>query len=401
MPTKRILEKPKRRTLDSGKGLILRSIRAFEMISRVELSRVVEFNRSTISQLVNPLIESGLIEESVQIGTGMGRPPVLLSLRKGKDSFIGLNLGVNHSQIGVTGFDPDYSDIEEFVTPKDPKDACTLLAEKIAERLPALEEEKLRSICITVPGPVDKNRRTLVVAPHLGWKSVDVADLIERHPVIKESGVSVVIENNASASAIFETRRMLAVDKSLTDYIVVRSGTGVGVGIIRRGDAFRGYGSGQGFAGEFGHMTIAAGGRDCVCGNKGCWETYASAPAALRLYKEILPEETKHELRFSEIAALANSGDRQAISTLEKMGDYLGIGIANTMLGVGIPNVIVSGRLTYGWKHMSKNLNEAIERSMAGKLSGWSIKRGARSGGSVGGALEVAVNDYFSRVDMK
>jgi glucokinase len=143
-------------------------------------------------------------------------------------------------------------------------------------------------------------------------------------------------------------------------------------------------------------MTIVAGGKSCVCGNRGCWEKYASAASAASLYlgdRPLRPHETMP--RFVEITAKAENGDIRSKKTLEKIGDYLGIGIANVIMGVGIPRVIISGRLVHGWQFIEKPLREAIERSVVGKFDGWSIEAGEPEGAALGGVLEVAVEEYL------
>ncbi|MDQ3634892.1 MAG: hypothetical protein M3405_10370 [Acidobacteriota bacterium] len=64
-------------------------------------------------------------------------------------------------------------------------------------------------------------------------------------------------------------------------------------------------------------------------------------------------------------------------------------------MGFGVPNVIVSGRLVYGWEFLRESLNEAINRSMAGKIENWSVISGEPAGASLGGALEIAVEEFF------
>ena len=100
--------------------------------------------------------------------------------------------------------------------------------------------------------------------------------------------------------------------------------------------------------------------------------------------------------RFVEIVSKAENGEIRAQRTLEKIGDYLGIGIANVIMGVGIPRVIISGRLVYGWNFIKEPLIEAIRRSIIGKTEGWSIERGEPAGAAIGGALEVAVEEYLA-----
>jgi len=98
----------------------------------------------------------------------------------------------------------------------------------------------------------------------------------------------------------------------------------------------------------------------------------------------------------SKIVSKAEVGDIRSKKTLEKIGDYLGIGIANVIMGIGIPRVIISGRLVYGWKFIEEPLNAAIRRSIVGRIDGWSVEAGEPVGSAIGGALEVAVEEYLS-----
>ncbi|MGH9880447.1 MAG: ROK family protein, partial [Pyrinomonadaceae bacterium] len=211
--------------------------------------------------------------------------------------------------------------------------------------------------------------------------------------------IPVIVENDATAAAMYETRLRLRnmVGGLLNDFVLVRSGTGIGVGLVLAGEVYRGKGEGQGIAGEFGHMTIVAGGKPCVCGNRGCWEQYASASAASSLYMgDRVQMGWQKAPRFVDIVAKAESGEVRAQRTLERVGEYLGIGISNVITGLGVPQVIVSGRVVYGWKFMEKSVREAIGQSMAGKLSGWSVEPGEPTGAGLGGALEVAAEEYLA-----
>jgi predicted NBD/HSP70 family sugar kinase len=262
---------------------------------------------------------------------------------------------------------------------------------------------KLRVIGVSAPGPTDAAREKITYAPHLGWHDVAVADALrfdhDGRAATRETSVPVVVENDATAAALYELRLRLgrAESKRLDDFVVVRSGTGLGVGLVIGGEVFRGDASGEGLAGEFGHMTIVAGGKLCRCGNRGCWEMYASASAASSLYvgdRVQLGGQTAP--RFVEIVARAEAGELRAQRTLERLGEYLGIGIANVITGLGVTRVIVSGRLVYGWKFMREPLHDAVAQSMAGRLSGWSVEPGEATGAGLGGALEVAAEGFLT-----
>jgi predicted NBD/HSP70 family sugar kinase len=179
------------------------------------------------------------------------------------------------------------------------------------------------------------------------------------------------------------------------DFVLVRAGTGIGVGLVLGGEAYRGTGHGEGIAGEFGHMTIVAGGKQCACGNRGCWERYASARSASSLYIGERLQSQRMAPRFAEIVARAEAGELRAQRTLQQTGEYLGIGIANIITGVGIPRIVVSGRVVLGWKFIRESLYEAVGRTMAGHLSEWSIEPGEARGAGLGGAFEVAIDKHL------
>lgn len=363
---------------------------------------MININRSTATEIVNPWVASGIIVETPlppeDSAANVGRPPIGLSFNDKDDFFIGVNLGVRHSQIGWTSLNSNFDSADEFSTPEHPEDALDLISEKIKEIWNSVEGPTLRTIGISVPGPTDNSRRKLIYAPNLGWENVEVAEYLEKSLDLNSAGVSIVVENNATAAAMYEARLKFGQEKRLRDYSVIRSGTGIGVGLVFDGEVYRGTGRGTGIAGEFGHMTIVAGGKPCVCGNRGCWESYASAPAATALYlgdrQQLGGERT---LRFSELVNRATAGEVRAQRTLEKVGEYLGIGIANIIMGFGVPNVIVSGRLAYGWKLLKDPLNEAIRKSMASNVENWSVESGEPKGASLGGAIETAVEEFFTQ----
>lgn len=377
--------------------MLLRLVRAVQPISRIEIARRLGVNRSTVTDIVKPLISAGIIcEETYQpdeANRTQGRPPVGLRFNDKADFFVGLNLGVRHTQVGLATICGEVLAEEEFETPSAPEDALSLARGKIEKLCAAVENRTLRTIGVSVPGPTDATRRKLRYAPHLGWSNVAVADNLAF------GDVSVVVENDATAAAIFEARMKLrqTTGNSFDNFILVRSGTGIGVGIVIDGEIYRGTGGGQGFAGEFGHMTIMAGGKPCVCGNRGCWEKYASASSAASLYTGDRAAFGGSKMpRFVEIVASAEAGEIRARRTLEKIGEYLGIGIANVIMGIGIQHVIVSGRLVYGWKYIEEPLRRAIKRSIVGKTFDWTIECGETKGSALGGALEVAVEEYIA-----
>jgi len=385
---------------------VLRIVRAAQPISRVDLARRLEVRRSAVTEIVKPLIASGVLcEAAPEQGAArrVGRPPIGLLLRSDRSLFIGVNIGVRRTQVGAATTDGQLLDEESFDTASDSKATLTRV-HSIVERLrDSLPERSLISIGVSVPGPTDALRKELLFAPHLGWRNVPVANAlcIGQHARNARIRVPVIVENDATAAAMYEARRRLRDCKQggRNDFVLVRAGTGIGVGLVLGGEVYRGTGADCGLLGEFGHMTIVAGGKRCACGNRGCWEVYASAASGASLYEnERTSARGETPLRFVEIVARAEAGESRAQATLERVGEYLGIGISNVITGLGVSRVVVSGRIVHGWKFVQKSLNEAVAGTMAGRLSNWSVEQGQPTGAGLGGALEVAIEHYLTEL---
>jgi len=305
---------------------------------------------------------------------------------------------------------------EVFDTPKDPAATLAKVADCIKGIRAHIADRKLSLIGVSVPGPVDETRRKLLYAPHLAWNDVEIAATLQQSSGITSNprgasvtrsnngldAMPVIVENDATAAAVYEARRRLARIETGAgdDFILLRVGTGIGVGLVLGGEVYRGgAGVGAGMTGEFGHMTIVAGGKQCVCGNRGCWERYASSSSATALYNgDRTNTSGTGALRFLDVVARAEAGERRARATLEQVGDYLGIGIANVISGLGVTNVIVSGRIVHGWAFIRDSLHEALTRSMVGRLTRWSVEAGEPTGAGLGGALEVAIDEHIARL---
>jgi predicted NBD/HSP70 family sugar kinase len=389
--------------------MLLRLLRAAQPISRAELARRVGVNRSTVTDAFKQLIAAGVLrEEPTQqpapgANRALGRPALALSYNDDYGYFVGVNIGVRRSTVGLATLTGQVFAEEEFETPPEPSAALDSIKFIIDKLRAQASGRRLRAIGVSVPGPTDAAREKIVYAPHLGWQDVEVAAALRFDAAgcecLSADCVQVVVENDATAAALYELRLRQGRDESerLDDFVLVRSGSGLGVGLVLGGEVFRGDAVGEGLAGEFGHMTIVAGGKPCVCGNRGCWERYASASAAASLYMgERVQLGGQVTPRFIEIVARAEAGELRAQRTLERVGEYLGIGIGNVITGLGVTRVIVSGRLVYGWKFMREQINSAVALSMAGHLQGWSVEPGEATGAGLGGALEVAAVGFIT-----
>ena len=378
--------------MDQTTHELLRIVRASQPIPRVAVARRLGLHRRRITVLVKPLIDSGVLREGAPEPNmrRVGRPPIGLSLRSKNHFLLGVNIGVNQTQLGGATVDGNLIFEASFATPRDPETTLSQIRSSIRRFERELPDQELMVVGISVAGPTDIEDGRLLYAPHQGWRDVPVA----KHLGLK---VPVLVENNATAAAIYESqrRRRRAVTPTAGDFVLVRAGTGIGVGLVVGGEVFRGA---TDIAGEFGHMTIVAGGKSCSCGNLGCWERYASAASAVELYQGETRARLDSNLRFSDVVTRANAGERRAQVTLNRVGTYLGIGIGNVICGLGVPHVVLSGDLVHGWKFIEEPARAAIAKSLCGRLSNWSLVAGETHGSELGGALEVAIEHYLRTV---
>jgi glucokinase len=198
---------------------------------------------------------------------------------------------------------------------------------------------------IGAAGFVAADRKTVAFAPHLSWRDEPLeANLQRRVPV------PISVDNDANAAAWAEWRFGAAQGES--HVVMVNLGTGIGGAIIMDGQIMRGR---FGIAGEFGHMQVVPGGQRCECGNKGCWEQYASGNALVREARSMmtanspmatdllaLADGDPSSLTGPMITEAARDGDPTATELLGEIGQWLGVGIANLAAAFD-PGVFVIG----------------------------------------------------------
>jgi predicted NBD/HSP70 family sugar kinase len=113
-----------------------------------------------------------------------------------------------------------------------------------------------------------------------------------------------------------------------------------------------------GVAGEFGHTTIVENGLECRCGNRGCWELYASNSAAVRYYSGT--KSNGKPLTFEDLLRLASQGDARSLEALEQMAHYLGAGIAMLVTGLAPDEILVIGEITKLWSRVAPIIEKTV-----------------------------------------
>ncbi|MBR2674244.1 MAG: ROK family protein [Mogibacterium sp.] len=148
-----------------------------------------------------------------------------------------------------------------------------------------------------------------------------------------EFALPVSVANDGNCVALAEA--WIGAAKGSRDVLCVVLGTGIGGGIISGGNLIQGC---KGYAGEIGHFLTHAGGRDCACGGKGCFEKYAATSALVREGSEIKEEWTSGRIIFAE----ANAENEEALALIDRWTDEVAFGIAG-LVHIFNPEVVLIG----------------------------------------------------------
>ena len=348
---------------DINKQIVLNYVRDRSPISRAEIARETELQRSTVSAIVDSLQISGMI---IEIGMGDstgGRKPTLLKLKTGTPVALGIDLTPRTTTIAVADLAGTVLEQETFSTSPN----LDFMTERIIERVSTLAEKYREfdlEIGMSVPGLVDQALGRVLYVPYFNWRDWDICPRIE-----SETDLKITIENDANAIALAELWFGHEMIRKSRNFVMILVSEGLGTGIVFDGQIYRGE---KGSGGEFGHMTV--GGEapvDCSWGRRDCWEAHASEKAAIARYRNLLQEHDlkQNDFNITNLVELAIHGEEHAVHALKETSKYLGIGISNLMVGLSPQVVVVSGNITKAWHLIVDDLHRIAEQTVPHGLS--------------------------------
>ena len=243
---------------------------------------------------------------------------------------VGVDVGGTKLAAGVVDADGHIIERLERLTPSSsPPDTAATVSEAVAE---LRARHQVRAVGVGAAGWVDEARATVLFAPHVAWRGEPLRKELERL-----AGCPVVVENDGNASVWAETRFGAA--RGHRHVVMVTIGTGIGTGIVIDGEIYRGH---WGIAGEAGHYRVVPDGRPCECGNRGCWEQYASGNALVAGARDLARRSPAEAARLLELAGgapdgidgphitkAAIEGDPLAARCFQAVGAWLGQGLAD------------------------------------------------------------------------
>ncbi len=229
---------------------------------------------------------------------------------------------------------------------------------------------RVESVGIGAAGWVDNVQAVVRFSPHLAWRSEPLKErLVER------VDLPLIVDNDANAAAWSEYR--FGAGRGSSVMVCITLGTGIGGGLVINRQLFRGT---YGMAGEWGHMIAVPGGHWCECGNRGCWEQYASgnslvrearalartnSPTAFRLLEMVGGDPDK--ITGPDVTAAAVAGEPNAIELLADVGTWLGRGIANLAAALDPEVVVIGGGVSAAGDLLLLPARQAFSRTLTGR----------------------------------
>lgn len=306
-----------------------------ESLSRVEIARRAKLTKQTVTNIINELLEQGLVtEESVQTPLQAGRPATYLRLRGERLYSIGIELTKGCMRGALVTYEGTvlHQSAEESISASSGDGSAALASlfayiERLIEKAPG--EGTLLGIGLGVQGLVDMHSGIVKASSYLGWYDFPLREHIE-----SKFGLLCTVDINVRAFGWREV--WLRREQRINHVFFINLDDGVSGAILTNGQVFVGEHS---LAGEIGHVKIEPGGRQCRCGKKGCLEAYVSIP-------DILQQLRIGHGSFSEVMQRLERGDPDAVFLFKRLGAYLGSVIGNAINLLNPGAVIFGGKTT-------------------------------------------------------
>src|SRR3954468_8101345 len=232
------------------------------------------------------------------------------------------------------------------------------------------QQYDVAAVGIGAAGFVDATRTVVMFSPHLDWRREPL-----RARVAERVRLPVVVDNDANTAALAECR--FGAGRGHRFVLCATLGTGIGGALVLDSRVYRGA---NGMAGEFGHMQVVPDGHRCECGNRGCWEQYASGNALVRDARELvrasspmaqhlrsLVEGDADRLEGPMITQAARDGDPLSIELLADVGEWFGVGLAGMAAAFDPGCIIIGGGLSDAGELLIEPTRRAFSRSLTGR----------------------------------
>lgn len=316
---------------------------------RSQLATATGLSRAAVAQRVDLLIAKGLLVETGTVATERGRPPLTLQLASATAVVCAVDLGATHSTVAVADLGGTVlaEATEDLDINDGPEAVLTGLHKQLGRLLDTAGHPAahVRAISIGLPGPVEASTGTVIRPPIMrGWDGYRVPSFFaDRYPA------PVLVDNDVNMMALGEYGHRPAT----AHLLYVKVGTGIGCGIVCHGEVYRGA---NGSAGDVGHICVDQSGPRCHCGNFGCVEAMAAAPAITRMATEAAQAgespalaavlQANGKLTAVDVGQASRNGDAAANAIIQRAGSLIGQMLASVVNFFNPSHVFIGGGVT-------------------------------------------------------
>jgi len=376
-----------------NRRILLNILSDRQPISRADIAKISGLNKATISTITSELLRDACIVEE---GSGRttpigGKPPTPLRLNGKRFGLFGVDIRADETVLALSDFNNHLLSRTSFETGSD----AGVFLKKIGREIRKLRSKhdtfvEFPGIGVSLPGLVDNHTGKFVLSVVLPWRDVPVVRILE-----KATDLPVIIDNSARCSALAEIWHGKAQYAQVRNLLYVSVSTGLACGVVIDGGLYRG---GTNTAGQFGHVPFDLNGAECRCGQRGCWDLYASDKATIKRYVSMRGGSGKRVPTMRKLMELVDSGDSAATEAVRETARYLGIGITGLINGLDPEVVVIGGEITKGWGLIEPIIVQQTKRSLlAPRSHGVAIRRSAfEVRPSLKGALTLIQNDLLS-----
>jgi predicted NBD/HSP70 family sugar kinase len=338
-----------------NRGRVIESLRELGVASRAEIARSTGLSPATVSTLVGQLVETGLVVDAPQRLSRRsqgGRPPALITLDPAAGVAIGIDFGKRHLAVAVSDLSHEilaerWRTMHEDYDARAGMDGAVKLVDEALARS-GTEPDRVLGVGLGLPGPIHRSTGTVGSSAILpGWTDVRIAEVMS-----ERLALPVHVDNDANLGALAELH--WGAGQGASTLVYLKMATGIGAGLVIGGRLFHGAG---GTAGEIGHTTVDEAGPICRCGNRGCLEMFAAAPALAELLRT-----TRGDVTGDRVVELALEGDPGCRRAIADAGSYTGHAVANLCNLFNPERIVVGGSLGAAGEVLLGPLREAVRR---------------------------------------
>jgi predicted NBD/HSP70 family sugar kinase len=346
----------------SNRSVVLTKLYRDGPLSRQEVSAATSLSQASVSNLVAELLEDGLVEEAGLVDSDGGRPIALLRVAPRYAYVVGVDVG--ETRVLTEIFDLSMTALarcEHPIVEPRPRPATVLghVLDSVATVVAAagVDRADLLGVGVAVSGVVEQPDDAVVYAQTLGWDAVPVGAMLR-------AGADLEILVDNGAKTLGQAEMWFGAGRGSRHAVVALVGSGVGAAVVADGASYRGAHSS---AGEWGHTTVAVGGRVCRCGARGCLEAYVGGAAVVERFREANGGRPAPgadvESAFAAVLDAADAGSAAAAAVVDETVEFLGAGLG-ALVNLFNPERLVLGGwagLALGARHLPR-LREATAR---------------------------------------